>query len=319
MTLRPARRVAIPFALLLLAGAIPALSQVGKPPISEDEKAIRAVDEAYVVAYNKGDGKALTALFTEDAEVIEAEGVRYKWREAIEKSYADTFAASPGVKVAFEIESIRFISPDVAREEGRTVVTPAKGAPVARLYSVLYVKRDGRWLMADVRETDDSAASPHDRLKDLEWMVGDWIDEGADAVVKLHCKWSGDGNFLLRHFVVTVAGKTEMDVNQRIGWDPVARHVRSWEFDSDGGFGEGKWTRTEEPDRWVIKHSGVTPDGLTASSTNTLSRERSDAMQWISADRVVGDESIAGSELFLLVRVPPAPGRKPNTPQTKGE
>ena len=50
----------------------------GGKGLSEDEKAILAVDDAFTSRYNKGDGKALMALFAEDAEVIEAEGDRYK-------------------------------------------------------------------------------------------------------------------------------------------------------------------------------------------------------------------------------------------------
>ena len=35
-----------------------------------------------------------------------------------------------------------------------------------------------------------------------------------------------------------------MTVTQRIGWDPAAKQIRSWEFDSEGGFGEGTWGET---------------------------------------------------------------------------
>ena len=90
----------IPLALLILAGAIPGLngwarlgqardeaaprsdpaqapSGAARPEAatanaqaqSADEKAIRAVDETFVAAYNQGDSKALASRFTEDAEV----------------------------------------------------------------------------------------------------------------------------------------------------------------------------------------------------------------------------------------------------------
>src|SRR5690348_18196334 len=29
----------------------------------------------------------------------------------------------------------------------------------------------------------------------------------------------------------------------RIGWDPAARLIRTWEFAADGGFGEGSWKK----------------------------------------------------------------------------
>jgi len=354
MLSRSTLRVVVPSLLLIVSGAVPlpiewswlglAHSQVASKPRpqreettpksaapkleagdaasknqSEDEKAIRAVDDAFVRDYNKGDSKALAAMFTEDAEVVEAEGDRYQGRDLIEQSLADTFAASKGAKIALEIEAIRFISADVAKEEGRSVVTLAEAAPVSRSYTVLYVKREGRWLISSVREETDPLVRPHDRLMDLEWMIGDWIDEGADSVVRINCRWSEDENFLIRSFTVKRLGKPLMSVTQRIGWDSVAHQIRSWEFDSEGGFGEGKWSRSG--DRWVIKHTGVRPEGATASATNVMTRERPDLIRWNSADRVIGDEAVPMDDSFVLTRVPPSPGlgnkaqAKPSEPQ----
>jgi uncharacterized protein (TIGR02246 family) len=287
------------------AAAAPATRDAGQSNLSEDEKAIRAVDEAFVRDYNKGDSKAVAAAFTPDAEVIETNGERYEGRNLIEERLAETFAASPGAKMAIEVEAIRFLNADAAKEEGRTMVSAPGGAPMSRLYTVLFVKRDGRWLISSVREEEDPQVSPHDRLKSLEWMVGDWIDEGSDSVVQVNCRWSDDQNFLIRSFTIKLQGKPAMAISQRIGWDPLARQIRSWEFDSEGGFGEGKWSR--EAKRWVIKHTAVRPDGTTASATNIMSMERPDLVRWVSTGRVVGDESAGDSEPYTLVRVPPQP------------
>ena len=96
-----------------------------------------------------------------------------------------------------------------------------------------------------------------------------------------------------------------MSVTQRIGWDPLAKQVRSWEFDSEGGFGEGRWSRDGE--RWIVKHTGTRPEGTTASSTNVMSRERPDLARWTSTDRIVGEEAVVEDESYVLVRVPPKP------------
>src|SRR5262249_30412780 len=279
---------------------------------SEDERAIRAVDDQFVRDYNRGESKALAALFTDDAEAIEAEGDRYRGRELIERRFAETFAASPGVKIAIEVGSIRFLSPDVAKEEGQTVITPAKEARQVRPYTALFVKRDGQWLISSVREEADPLLSPHDRLRDLEWMIGDWVDEAPDSQVRVNCRWSEDGNFLIRSFTVKHQGKPVMTISQRIGWDPMGRRIRAWEFDSGGGVGEGTWSR--EGDRWVIKHSGVRPEGVAASSTNVMVKERPDLVRWSSTDRVLGDESLPGADAYVLVRVPPSP----RTPKAGG-
>jgi hypothetical protein len=141
-------------------------------------------------------------------------------------------------------------------------------------------------------------------------MIGNWVDQAPESEVRVQCRWSEDGNFLIRSFTVKQRGKPVMSVTQRIGWDPLARRIRSWEFDSEGGFGEGTWSRDGE--RWVVKHSGVRAEGVAASSTNVMVRERTDLVRWSSTDRVLGDELIPGSNSYVLVRVPPPP-RTPTT------
>ena len=95
-----------------------------------------------------------------------------------------------------------------------------------------------------------------------------------------------------------------MRVSQRIGWDPVANCIRSWVFDSEGGFGQSVWTR--DGDTWIIKATGVRPDGKTGSATNLLVRAGKDAYVWRSTDRIVGDEVRAPIEV-KVVRKPPQP------------
>lgn len=280
--------------------------------MSEAEKAIRAFDDQFIRAYNSGDSKAVAALFSEDAEAIEPDGARIEGRDAIERLFAETFAASPGVKITIEVESIRFLGADVAREEGRTLIDPPKAARVVRPYTALLVRRGGRWLLSSVQEEADPMVRPHERLRELEWLVGDWVDESPESQVKVHCAWSENGNFLIRSFTVKRAGRPVMSVTQRIGWDPLMRRIRSWEFDSEGGFGEGTWSR--DGDRWVVKHSGVRPEGIAASSTNIMIKERSDLVRWSTNDRVLGGEALPGSESFVMVRVPPPPKAPAGTP-----
>ena len=108
-------------------------------------------------------------------------------------------------------------------------------------------------------------------------------------------------------------GKPALTIHQRVGWDPLAKQFRSWEFDSEGGYGEGRWS--QDGDQWVIKHTGVRPEGITASATHLVVRERPDLVRWVSTDRVVGDESTHSDEESMMVRVPPAPHNRPTPGQ----
>ena len=116
--------------------------------------AIRAESEAFVAAFNKGDAKAVAALWTEDGEYIDDTGRRFAGREAIEKGYAEYFAGNPNTKIQITIDSLRLLSDDAAIEDGRAVTDPpADGAAGFSKYTSTHVKVDGKWLMASVRDT----------------------------------------------------------------------------------------------------------------------------------------------------------------------
>ena len=95
-----------------------------------------------------------------------------------------------------------------------------------------------------------------ERLKPLAWMVGNWIDEGDESVVISSCKSTRTGISSCR-ISRSAAGRDVLTVHQRIGWDPVARRIRAWLFDSDGGYGESIWTQAG--DHWQLTATGVRP------------------------------------------------------------
>jgi uncharacterized protein (TIGR02246 family) len=275
---------------------------------ADDAKAIAALVESFTRAFNAGDAKAAAATFAEDALVVDEEGQRTESRARIQDSLAASFAGSPRGMIAIETEALRFLGPDTALEEGRTTITPAKGAtPEISRFTVVYVKHDGHWLQSAVRDERAHDLTPHDRLKELEWLVGDWINESQDAVVHTTCKWSGDGNFLVREFTMKTHGKPVLSGTQRIGWDPTRQQFKTWIFDSEGGFGEGYWTRNG--DQWVIKAEGVRQDGKHASATNIITRLGKDRASWQSVDRTIGEAAVPGVDEFTIVRKPPEAGK----------
>lgn len=288
---------------------LPTNAQETKTPAdrSADEAAIRANVDAFVKAYNAKDAKAVAALFAPDGQTVNKDREVTEGREAIERVFANLFSNNPRTKTQVTVESIRFIGSDLAVEEGSTKETSSPGEPPDYdRYTVLHVKRDGKWQMAMARDEEGPAPSAHEQLRALAWLVGDWVDDGGSTVVRSTCRWSDDKNFLLQEFDVQTNGKEAMHVSQRIGWDPLGKRIRGWVFDSEGGFGESQWTR--DGDIWVIKATAVRPDGTTASATNTLVPAGKDAYVWRSRDRIVDDEVVAPVEV-KVVRKPPEPKR----------
>jgi uncharacterized protein (TIGR02246 family) len=272
----------------------------------EDERAIQSVAQAYSRAYNAGDARTLASLFTEDAEMIDENRERLRGRPTIEEVFASMFRHRPGAVISIMPASLRFLGPDVAQEEGRTLVKGLDGgSPSTRHYTVLFVKQASRWMYSSVREEHEARLTHHERLRELEWLVGDWLDESPDSVVQTTCRWTEDQNFLLRDFTIRVQGKSVMSVSERIGWDPSTRQIRSWVFDSEGGHGSGLWSRNGN--EWTIKSIGIMPDGRTATATHILTRLSPQAARWASLERTVGDQVVPDHAEYVMVRRPPHP------------
>lgn len=270
-----------------------------------DEEAIRQMDLAFIRAYEQGDAKTVAALFAADAEFVDESGDVFQGRAAIEAAMTEFFAENPGCKLEIQVDSLRFLSATVAVQDGRTLVTRAEGAgPVDSRYTAVLVQVDGRWEAASMRDHAPKDRKQHRAaLQQLEWLVGDWVDEGDDSLVMFSCQSVDKGNFLLRKFTIQVAGQEVMTGTQRIGWDPVSGKLRAWIFDSEGGYAEGCWHR--DGDDWVLKTTGVTADGEPASSTSVYSRVSKDVMTWQSLHHEVAGVKIPDSEVVTIVRQAP--------------
>ena len=122
-------------------------------------------------------------------------------------------------------------------------------------------------------------------LNDLAWLVGGWTDPSGDSTISTTVAWTKNKSFLSYSFKVSVPGTDDLEGTQIIGWDPAAGTIRSWMFDSDGGFGEGTWSKKDN--RWMIKFKQVLPDGRKASATNIYTIIDNDTITWQSIGREV--------------------------------
>ena len=184
-------------------GAQTTASQEREP----DVRAITDLLASFVKAYNEKDAKALGALFTPDAEIQDEDGDVTQGREAIVARFAGIFKENGDTSLGVDADSLRFLGTDLAIEEGTaSLSTGAETPPRTNRYSVIYARQGGRWLHALIRD-EPPEDDPHERLEELEWMLGEWVNESDDGIVKTSCKWSDDGNFLLREFDVKVEGR----------------------------------------------------------------------------------------------------------------
>jgi uncharacterized protein (TIGR02246 family) len=266
------------------------------------EAAIGKAVQSYVVAFNQGDAKALAALWGPEAVYSNPlSGEQVVGREAIEQQFAAIFAEVKGVKLEATTDAIQFVSPNVAVEHGTAKVIRPDQEPEVSEYTAVYVKRDGQWLLDRVTEEELPVVTSHyEQLKDLEWMVGSWIDQDDEATVVTQCDWTRNNNFLTRSFTVQIRDRVDMAGMQIIGWDPAANRIRSWVFDSDGGFGEATWKKQDN--RWYIQQSGVLPDGRKSSAVQIITYVDDNTCTLQSVNRTVDGEVLPNVEEVTITK-----------------
>jgi uncharacterized protein (TIGR02246 family) len=278
-----------------------------------DEKGVREAFAVYLKAFQDRNAAALAGLFAEAGALIDDSGTATRGRVAIRQQYAESFAADPTLKVEAALESIRFLTPDVVQVDGTAKLTAPDVQPTSSRFSALAVKKGDKWQIAEVRDYPgpESDIHPSERLRELAWLVGDWVDESAGSKVTSNIRWGDDKAFLVRTYSAHFGDQRATSGMMIIAWDPRTSQIKSWTFDSEGGQGEGYWTRTGD-NHWVIKSQGVLRDATATSATQTVTRENKDALKFSSTDRVVGGDFAPDIDEIVMVRKPPAPTSGPN-------
>ena len=290
--------------LVSVSGALTGFCFAQEPTDNSPERAaILANDRAYEAAYAKGDVKALADFFADDAQYTSDDGQTFEGRAAIEGSIRAAIQGNKGAKLAINLESVRVLSPDVMAEKGSTTVTAKSGAANGSQYAAIYVKKDGKWKISQLIETPSADVSPHDQLSELAWLVGDWeeSDKSDDLTVRSQYLWARGGNFITRNVTVKRGGETTLEGWQVIGWDPIDKCIRSWTFDDEGGFSQGRWTRDSQ--RWLLRETGVTPDGNRTGAENTFTKISDDRFTWESNNRTLDGDPQPGIARIEITRV----------------
>ncbi len=133
-------------ALMVLLALCCAVSAEAQTP---DETAIRQQLAGYAAARERGDGAAQAAFYTDDADELRTRTRKMiAGRAAIERDLA--LAPNAARKFTFRVESVRFITPDVALAE--TEFFGSASTPNGHA-SYLFARRGGRWLIEAGRIT----------------------------------------------------------------------------------------------------------------------------------------------------------------------
>lgn len=272
---------------------------------ADDVAAIRAAGAVFLEAYNARDAKKLAALWSVDAVYTDPlTGEETVGRAAIEQVFAEAFADGRDFRLAAEPKSIDFVSPSVAIIQGTAHVISPDGESNDSEFTAVRVKRDGQWLLDRVSEVEKEKPLPsnYEHLKELEWMIGSWHDADTQTSVEIQtdCEWAKNKNFMTRSFAIAIGDRVNRAGMQIIGWDPVAKQIRSWVFDSDGGFGEGSWNH--KGNQWFVQSTDTLPDGSKATSEIIMTYIDANSFQVESVNREIDGELQPNVDPVIVVR-----------------
>jgi uncharacterized protein (TIGR02246 family) len=137
--------------IFTLALTLPGFAQA--PAAGAGESAIRKVIQQQDDARNTSNWKALSALFTDDADQLTSAGEWRKGRAEIEKGVAQTMTGTyKGAKYVTTIDKIRMVAPNVAIADGTFEIQNIAGGGTRHGHSsYVMVKSDGGWRIAASR------------------------------------------------------------------------------------------------------------------------------------------------------------------------
>jgi uncharacterized protein (TIGR02246 family) len=257
-----------------------------------DEQGILKAMQAFEAAFNKGDLDAVMAFWAADAEFISDDGKAARGRDAIAALTKHSFTEHKGLTIKLTNKSIRFPKPDVALQDGIVTMTAQDKAADTGPYTAVWAKTEGKWLLVSVRDLPDqspTAGTNYGSLKQLEWLIGEWTGEEKDTSVTLSNRWDKNQNFIVIEQSIKMKNDN-LSLTQVIGWDPSNQQLRSWVFDSRGGFGEAFWSR--QGNQWNLQVAGVLSDGRATSSINTWKYVDDRTIEWQSTERQVDSQPV---------------------------
>lgn len=267
---------------------------------SDDAAAIRAQAAAYTQAFAKGDSAALAGMWAPDGTFTDDDGKEFKGRASIQADLEAHFKQFGPHPLEITVESIKFPAANLAIEEGVTRSMVGNFPVRFSRYMAVHVKDNGKWQMAAVTESDWVPPNASSALKDLSWLVGNWsVKQPPSTGVHFNAVWTSNQNFIKCEFD-EAANAGNVKTTQIIGWDPIAKQIVSWHFDSSGGFGYGRWVKQGRT--WVINSSGVEQDGSTAKAKYLINPVDTNMFTWQSIARARGGSKLPNTQPISIGR-----------------
>jgi uncharacterized protein (TIGR02246 family) len=287
---------------ILIGGVTTAQDKTAKDPRSEaDTLAIEALTRKLVAAFDKRDAAAIAAHWTESGEFIHNDGEPIRGRTEIEKGYAEFFKTLQGKpKLEIQSDAVRFPSADMAvTEVTLRLKNDAREVVASGRQEIVAVREAGQWKVAMIRERNrDSGVDAS--LHELEWLVGTWHAVAEDREVTITYELDKNKAFIRGKFTVQQGSKVIESGTEMIGKDHADGVIRSWIFQSDGGFGEGAWRRNGA--QWCVDVRGVRAQGGELTATIIYSQVHPNVITWQAVNQTLDGKPAADTKPIKVTK-----------------
>jgi uncharacterized protein (TIGR02246 family) len=291
---------------VLCVGYMTAQDKTGKDAKRDaDRQAIDRLTKDMIHAFNNRDAAGIAAHWTAEGEFIRNDGEPIRGRAEVQKGYADffkTLKVKPHVEV--QVDGLRFPSADTALSEVTLRMKNDEGEVVASSWrNTLLVREDGEWKVAVVREWDRDVTLDTS-LAELDWLIGTWQAADKTREVTTVYEWDENKVFIRGKYSIKEGGKVVESGMQMIGKDNAEAAIRSWVFQSDGGFGGGVWTR--EGKKWSVDVYGVTAEGRELTMTSIYLHVDPNTYTWQGVDQEIDGYPLPDTKPIKVTKQKPA-------------
>ena len=148
-----------------------------------DDSAVRQTLLNYVEVFNEKEANKIGEFWTENGTHTDREtGQRTEGRDAIQADITEVMKERSDIKLSATIDRLKFVTPDVASVEGETIVVLSDAEPIVSAFNAILVHQGDKWLLDSIEEMPlPQPPSSTAALKELEWLIGDWVDDSGEV------------------------------------------------------------------------------------------------------------------------------------------
>ncbi len=286
--------------VMLCLGCVKNVSQKN----TQDTITMKQTSDAYASSFNAHDANKIAQLFSDDGRYVNfTTRETVVGKDAIQQYFQDLFTQDNSVKLNVTIDTITHKNAQNMVEQGFAELTWSGNNKEKYAFRADYVNENNSWLLNKLSQVIvGSPRSHYEQLKELSWLSGKWKDADTEDEmdVNLLYKWEMNNNFFVQDFTKTILGQKEVQGLQIIGWDPVQKQIRSWIFDSDGGYGESTWFK--DGNSWYSVMKYTLENGKVASSTNVYTKIDEDTYNYSIESRDVDGRVLPNIGPFKIIR-----------------